>query len=180
MDSAFSKGKLEEAPSTGAVSGAEVGTSSPAAAPAPPATLAPQAPASRQSSRKVLAARTPDALYSAALTDLAARRYPQALSGFRAFIAEFPQDPKVPYARLALGDAEAAQGHPLVAVQEYDTLIQQFPQSPLVPTALFRQAQARLSLGDASGCTQLRDLADRFPRAPEAAQARDLLAQRCP
>jgi tol-pal system protein YbgF len=139
-----------------------------------------EAPVSREPSRQALAARTPDALYSAALTDLAAQRYPQALSGFRAFIAQYPQDPKVPYARLALGDAQAAGGHPLEAIQEYETLIQRFPQSPLVPTALLRQAQARLSLGDPSGCTELQELADRFPQAPEAAQARDLLTRRCP
>jgi tol-pal system protein YbgF len=138
-----------------------------------------EAPVSREPSRQALAARTPDALYSAALTDLAAQRYPQALSGFRAFIAQYPQDPKVPYARLALGDAQAAGGHPLEAIQEYETLIQRFPQSPLVPTALLRQAQARLSLGDPSGCTELQELADRFPQAPEAAQARDLLTRRC-
>jgi len=180
-DSASSAGKVEEAPPPGAASGAAVSPSSPAqSVPAPSTPPAAQVPAPRETSRKVLAARTPDALYSAALTDLAGQRYPQALNGFRAFIAQYPQDPKVPYARLALGDAQVAQGHPLEAIQEYDTLIRQFPQSPLVPTALFRQAQARLTLADPSGCTQLRDLADRFPRVPEAAQARDVMTKRCP
>ena len=123
-DSALSAGKLEEAPSPGAASGAAVSPSAPAqSVPVPSAPPAAQEPAPRESSRKVLAARTPEALYSAALTDLAGQRYPQALNGFRAFIAQYPQDPKVPYARLALGDAQAAQGHPLEAIQEYDTLI---------------------------------------------------------
>jgi len=180
MDSAATAGKVEQAPVPGTAAGAGVSQyqqSPPAPAPAAPPAASLQA--SREASRKALAVRTPDALYSAALTDLAGQRYPQALNGFRAFIAEYPQDPKVPYARLALGDTQAAQGHPLEATQEYEALIQQFPQSPLVPTALYRQAQARMTLGDASGCTLLRALVDRFPRAPEAVQARDALTKRC-
>jgi TolA-binding protein len=178
-DSALSARRPEESPpreveSGPAASRAQQLAQVPAAA--PPASSAP----SREVSRKTLAARTPDALYSAALTELAGKRYEQAIGRFRAFIAQYPQDPKVPYARLALGDAQAAQGRQPEAIQEYDTLIQQFPQNPLVPTALYRQAQARLALSDPSGCLQLRDLADRFPRAPEAGQARDALAKRCP
>jgi hypothetical protein len=37
-----------------------------------------------------------------------------------------------------------------------------------------------LTIDKASGCTQLRLLVDRYPRAPEAAQARDALTKRCP
>jgi tol-pal system protein YbgF len=167
----------EEHPAQQAESGVVVGrVQRPAPPEAPPAGSAP----SREASRKILAARTPDALYSRALTDLAGKRYDPAISGFRAFIAQYPQDPKVPYARLALGDAQAARGRQQEAVQEYDALIQQFPQSPLIPAALYRQAQARLALGDQSGCTQLQDLVDRFPRASEAGQARSVLAKRCP
>ena len=176
-DSALTARRPEESPAPGAESGAAAGRAQqPAQVPTPAA--AP--PAGSAPSRKTLAARTPDALYSAALTELAGKRYEQAISGFRAFIAQYPQDPKVPYARLALGDAQAAQGRQPEAIQEYDALLQQFPQSPLVPTAMYRQAQARLALGDPSGCPQFRDLAERFPRAPEAGLARDTLTKRCP
>jgi tol-pal system protein YbgF len=130
--------------------------------------------------RLSLAARTADSLYSAALTDLAGQRYDRAITGFRTFLGQYPHDSRAPYAHLALGDAYLGKGRHAEAISEYEALAREFPSSPLLPTALYRQAQATLAMGDKTGCQMLREVADRFPRASEAALAREALSRRCP
>ena len=121
-----------------------------------------------------------DELYATALEDAKNDRYDQAIEGLRAFIAEHPRDDRAPEARLRLADAYFAQQRYPEAISEYAALTREFPDSPLIPAALYRQGQARLARGDRAGCQVLRDLADRYPRAPEAALARETLATRCP
>jgi TolA-binding protein len=55
----------------------------------------------------------------------------------------------------------------------------QYPDHRRAPVALYRQGEARLALGEASGCRILRDALDRYPSAREAAAAREALAARC-
>ena len=124
--------------------------------------------------------RSADELYSAARRDLGRQNYDQAVSEFRSFIAQHPQEARVPDARLRLADAYVAQQRHTEAIREYEALVQQFPGSPLVPSALYRLGQARLALGDQAGCQVLRDISGRYPQAPEAALAREALSARCP
>ncbi|MGH7361962.1 MAG: tetratricopeptide repeat protein, partial [Candidatus Methylomirabilales bacterium] len=112
-----------------------------------------------------------DELYASALEDAKSNRYDQAIEGLRAFIAEHPRDNRAPDARLGLADAYFAQQRYPEAISEYETLTREFPDSPLLPAALYRQGQARLALGDRTGCQVLRDVADRYPQAPEATLA---------
>ena len=121
-----------------------------------------------------------DALYAMGLSDLADRKYERSIDDFRAFLGQYPQDPRAPDARLRLGQAYFGQSRYAEALREYGTLVQQFPSSPLVPTALFLQAQTRLAQGDRSGCQALRDVVDRYPQSPEATSAGELLSARCP
>lgn len=121
-----------------------------------------------------------DQLYSAALTDLGRQHYDQAIDNLRAFIQRHPRDARIPDARLRLGNAYVAQQRFEDAIPQYEVLVRDFPDSPLIPAALYRQAQARLAMGDHAGCQLLRDLTDRYPQAPEAAPAREALASRCP
>lgn len=124
-------------------------------------------------------AKPADVLYGTGLTELADGKFDRAVDSFRAFLAQYPQDARVPNARLQLGEAYFGQGRYAEALQEYEAVGQQFPSSPLVPTSLYLQAQARLAQGDRSGCQLLRDVADLYPQAPEAASARQDLAARC-
>ena len=123
---------------------------------------------------------TADELYSAALTQYARQAYDQAIASFRVFVAQHPRDARVPDARFWLADSYFAQQRYADAIAEYEGLIRGYPASRRLPTALYRQAQARLALGDPSGCQSLRDVIGRFPQAREAAQAREALAARCP
>jgi TolA-binding protein len=145
---------------------------------APKATEAPT-PA-REAEPQVFPRRSADELYSDARAESARQRYDRSIDDFRAFITQHPGDARVPEARLRLADAYVAERRLAEAVQEYETLIREFPGSPLLPAALFRLGQARLDLGDRSGCQVLRDLTDRYPQAPEAMPARETLSARCP
>jgi tol-pal system protein YbgF len=113
------------------------------------------------------------------LTELADGKFDRAVDSFRAFLARYPHDARVPDARLRLGEAYFGQGRYAEALQEYEAVAQQFPSGPQVPTALYLQAQARLAQGDRSGCQLLREVVDLYPQAPEAASARQVLAARC-
>ncbi len=123
--------------------------------------------------------RSADQLYSTALMDLGRQSYDRAIESLRAFIQQNPRDTRVPDARMRLADAYVAQHRYSEAILEYEAVAREFPDSPLVPSALYRQAQARLALGDQAGCQMLRDVADRYPQAPEAALAREALSTRC-
>jgi tol-pal system protein YbgF len=105
--------------------------------------------------------------------------YDRAIESLRAFIQQNPRDTRVPDARMRLADAYVAQHRYGEAIPEYEAVARDFPDNPLVPSALYRQAQARLELGDQAGCQLLREVADRYPQAPEAALAREALSTRC-
>lgn len=121
-----------------------------------------------------------DEYFSAAVTEYARQDYEGAIQRFRAFIAAYPRDPRVPDARFLLGEAQFSRQRYAEAVPEFETLIRQFPESRRVPAALYRQGQARLALGDRTGCQLLRDVVSRYPQSHEAASAREALSSRCP
>jgi tol-pal system protein YbgF len=162
----------------GAVAPAQSSPKSLAAPPSAPRPIAAPTPA-KEAQTSAPQAKPADALYVTGLTDLADRKYDRAIESFRAFLAQYPQDARVPDARLQLGQAYFGQGRYAEAVQEYEAVVQQFPSGPLIPTALYLQANARLAQGDRSGCQLLRDVADLYPQASEAASARQLLSTRC-
>jgi TolA-binding protein len=124
--------------------------------------------------------RSADELYSNALAESARQRYDRSIDEFRAFIAQHPGDARAPDARLRLADAYVAQRRLAEGIQEYETLIREFPASPLLPSALLKLGQARLEVGDPSGCQVLRDLTSRYPQAGEVTLARETLSARCP
>jgi tol-pal system protein YbgF len=143
--------------------------------------LSGQAPASGKESRtSSVQPRTADEIYFDALADSARQRYDRSIDDFRAFITQYPKDTRVPEARLRLADAYVAERRLAEAIQEYETLIREFPGSPHLPSAMFKLGQARLDLGDRSGCQVLQDLTSRYPQAAEAGQARETLTARCP
>jgi TolA-binding protein len=134
---------------------------------------------SKEERLPTVAERSADELYRTALADLDRRGYDEGIAGLRAFIARSPGDARVPEARLRLADAYVAKRQPRLAIAEYETLVREFPESPLIPAALYRQGLARLELGDGAGCQVLREVTTRYPRAAEAAQAREALSSRC-
>jgi tol-pal system protein YbgF len=162
--------------------------------PAPPLAPAPSAPAvqapalqsapvptrAKESQVSSIPSGSADQLYSNAVTDLNRQSYDRAIDNLRAFIQQNPKDSRVPDARMRLGDAYLAQQRFREAIPEYEALASEYPDSSLIPSALLRQAQARLALGDQTGCQDLKELINRHPQVPEAAVARETLSARCP
>jgi TolA-binding protein len=127
------------------------------------------------------ARRSPDDLFSSAVTEYAARRYGPAIVDLRALLALHPGDAREPDARYLLADAYRAQGRDAEADAEFEEFLRQYPRHPKAPAALYRHGEIRLRLGDPSGCTILRDALNRYPDAPEAAAAaRETVSARCP
>ena len=126
------------------------------------------------------APRSADALFSSGVTEFAAQRYEPAIDDLRAFLAQHPDDGRVPDARFLLADAYRAQGRYAEAGAEFEAFLRQYPKHPRAPTALYRQGEIQLLLGEKSGCKTLRDALNRYPDVREAATARETLAARCP
>jgi TolA-binding protein len=179
-----SAGRLQQA----APSPAESGSVALPAQPAPKSLATPHmaprpsvAPTpAKEAQTSSLQPRSADDLYSTALAESARQRHDRAIDEFRAFIAQHPRDARLPEARLRLADAYVAQQRFTDAIPEYEALAREFPDSPLRPAALYREAQARLAVGDQAGCQRLRELTDRYPQSPEAPLARQAISLRCP
>jgi tol-pal system protein YbgF len=133
-----------------------------------------------QRSISVPARRSADDLFSSAVTEFAAQRYEPAIGDLRAFLAQHPNDGRVPDARFLLADAYRAQRRYAEASDEFEAFLRQYPTHRRAPDALYRHGEIRLLLGDQSGCNILRDALNRYPDAPEAAAARETLPARCP
>jgi len=133
-----------------------------------------------QRSMSAPAPRSADALFSSGVTEFAAQRYEPAIDDLRAFLAQHPDDGRVPDARFLLADAYRAQGRYAEAGAEFEAFLRQYPKHPRAPTALYRQGEIQLLLGENSGCKTLRDALNRYPDVREAATARETLAARCP
>ena len=154
-------------------------TPSAPAAQAPTLQSAPMPTRAKESHVSSIPPGSADQLYSTAMTDLNRQSYDRAIDNLRAFIQQNPKDARVSDARMRLGDAYVAQQRFREAIPEYEALTREYPDSSLIPSALLRQAQARLALGDQTGCQLLKELADRHPQTPEAALARETLSSRC-
>jgi TolA-binding protein len=64
------------------------------------------------------------------------------------------------------------------ALRAYSEVVSRFPKSNRAPSALYRQALVFVRLGDKKTATlSLRKLVDDYPKAPEAAMARDKLKE---
>jgi tol-pal system protein YbgF len=126
------------------------------------------------------APRSADALFSSGVTEFAAQRYEPAIDDLRTFLAQHPDDGRVPDARFLLADAYRAQGRHAEAGAEFEAFLRQYPKHPRAPIALYRQGEIQLLLGEKSGCNTLRDALNRYPDVREAATARETLAARCP
>jgi tol-pal system protein YbgF len=174
-------GPLPQYPSAPAPSGGAGAPAQPSAKSlaVPPSAPRPSAAPAKEAQTSAPQARPADVLYATGVAELADAKFDRAIDSLRAFLAQYPQDARMPDARLRLGEAYFGEGRYAEALQEYEAVVQQFPSSPLVPTSLYLQAQARLAQGDRSGCQLLQDVADLYPQAPEAESARQALATRC-
>ena len=114
--------------------------------------------------------------YDGALALFRAGEFRNALVGFDALIAQFPQTPYAIQATYWSGVAQYALKDWKSAAETLQSLIRRHPNHPRVPEAYLRLGGAMLELGDYRLARRTwESLVDRFPSSPQAAEARERL-----
>jgi TolA-binding protein len=152
------------------------------------------------SSRKTAAAAPPELqpgaepatgdLYQTAYLDFSRGNYALAIGGFREFVRRHPENEAADNARYWIGESYFGLAHryadageverATVALQasaeELREVSKRYPYGDKVPAALYREALVLLELRQRDAArVRLELLVKKFPRAPEARLARDLL-----
>lgn len=117
-----------------------------------------------------------DQLYQGGLRDYNSAKYDVAAGEFGDVLKYYPQDNLAGNAQFYLGEIAYRQGDYKTAIQNYDTVLEQFAGNPKVPAAQLRKGEAELATNQRdAGIRDLRNLIQRYPQTPEAAQARSRL-----
>lgn len=129
----------------------------------PPAAVAAQAP-------------PPDVLYNNALRDFTAARYALAQQEFGDYLKYYLTTDLAGNAQFYLGEIDYKQGDLEGAIKAYDAVIEQYAGNPKVAASQLKKGFALLDLGQRqAGVKELQSLVARYPRSPEATQARERL-----
>jgi len=114
--------------------------------------------------------------YQQAFAHLRKLEYPEAVSGFAAYLKAYPEGRYAAKAQYWLGEIRYVRGAYKQAIAEYRKLIEQYPDNPKVPEAMLKIGLSYRELGKRSAARkQLSELMARFPDSPEAEEARKYL-----
>jgi tol-pal system protein YbgF len=118
----------------------------------------------------------PDVLYNNALRDFNAAKNDLAVQEFNDYIKYYPNTDLAGNAYYYLADIEFRQGNYQQAAKDYDQVLQNFPSGNKAAAAQLKKGFALIELGQKdAGITELQHVVQRYPRSPEATQARDRL-----
>jgi hypothetical protein len=108
----------------------------------------------------------------AALTDLQAGRFEDALPKLQGFVREHPRSSLVPLVRFWIGTCFFEVGRLQDAIGEYDDLARTAPRSAFAPRAMLFEAASLFALGDTSkGQMLVRRLGEEYPDTEPAREA---------
>ena len=117
-----------------------------------------------------------DVLYNNALRDYNAAKYQLAQQEFADYVKFYGNTDLAGNAQFYIADIEYRQGNYQQAVVEYDKVMEQYPGGNKAAAAQLKKGYSLLELGQKdAGVKELQSLIARYPRAPEAAQAKDRL-----
>ncbi len=157
--------KLEGSPGVGTSDAAPADTSASAASSASAAA----APASAAEQRA----------YDTALDQFKRGDFQGAITGFTAFLKNYPKSPLASSAQYWIGNAHFARKDYRASIASQRQLLQAYPDSPKVPDALLNVASAQSELGDNVAARRtLEELIGKFPQSDAAAKAKQRLGQR--
>lgn len=126
-------------------------------------TAAPQAP-------------PPETLYNDGLRDFNAGKYDLASSEFTQYLQFYGNTDLAGNAQFYMGEIQYRQGNLQAAVLSYNKVLDQYPGGNKAAAAQLKKGFALLDLGQKSqGIQELRSLMARYPKSPEALQARERL-----
>src|SRR5579864_5822036 len=118
----------------------------------------------------------PDVLYNNALRDYNGGKNDLASQEFSDYIKFYPNTDLAGNSYFYLGEIQFKQGNYQQAAQSYDQVLQNFPSGNKAASAQLKKGFALLELGKQDdGVSELRHVIQRYPRSPEALQARDRL-----
>jgi tol-pal system protein YbgF len=140
-----------------------------------PATAQPGSPAGPGSASQ---APPPEALYNSGLGDYNAGKNDLAAQEFAQYLQVYGNTDLAGNAQFYLGEIDYRRGNLQAAIADYNKVLDQYPGGNKAAAAQLKKGLALLDLGQRSqGVQELRSLITRYPKSPEAIQARDRLAK---
>src|SRR5580700_474519 len=133
--------------------------------------------AQQQAQQQAMAqAPPPDVLYNNALRDYNGAKNDLAIQEFSDYIKFYPNTDLAGNCYFYLGEIQFRQGNYQQAEQSYDQVLQNFPTGTKVASAQLKKGFSLIELGKQDdGVQELRHLIQRYPKSPEALQARERL-----
>ncbi len=133
--------------------------------------------AQQQAQQQAMAAAPPpDVLYNNALRDYNGAKNDLAIQEFSDYIKFYPNTDLAGNCYFYLGEIQFRQGNYQQAAQNYDQVLQNFPTGSKVASAQLKKGFSLIELGkQEDGVAELRHVIQRYPRSPEALQARERL-----
>lgn len=123
----------------------------------------------------------PQTLYDNALSDYNSAKYQLAMGEFQDYLKFYGTTDLAGNAQFYIGDINYRQGNFDQAVKAFDAVLQNFPGGNKAPAAQLKKGQALIQMGDKAGAAnEFKALINRYPKTPEAAQAREQLRHLTP
>lgn len=120
----------------------------------------------------------PDVLYNSALGDFNANKNDLAAQEFGQYIQAYGNTDLAGNAQFYLGEIDYRKGNFQAAIQDYNKVLDQYPGGNKNAAAQLKKGFAFLELGQRdAGVQELRSLIARYPKSPEAVQAKQRLTQ---
>ncbi len=133
--------------------------------------------ATQQANQQAMAsAPPPDVLYNNALRDYNGGKNDLALQEFSDYVKFYPNTDLAGNCYFYLGEIQFRQQNYQQAAQSYDQVVQNFPSGNKAASAQLKKGFALVELGKQDdGVNELKHVIQRYPRSPEALQARERL-----
>ncbi len=117
-----------------------------------------------------------DVLYNDALRDFNAGKNDLALQEFNQYLQVYGTTDLAGNAQFYVGEIDYRAGNFQAAIKDYNKVLDQFPGGNKNAAAQLKKGFAFLELGQRdAGVQELKSLVNRYPKSPEAMQARDRL-----
>jgi len=131
-----------------------------------------------QATQQQQSAPPPDVLYNNGLRDYNAGKTDLATQEFNDYLKFYPNTDLAGNASFYLAEIEFKAGNYAQAAKDYDKVLENFPSGNKVAAAHLKKGYSYAELGQKDAAiAELQTLIQRFPRAPEAAQAKEKLQQ---
>jgi tol-pal system protein YbgF len=120
----------------------------------------------------------PDALYNDALRDFNAGKSDLAAQEFAQYLQVYGKTDLAGNAQFYIGEIDYRRGNYAAAIVDYNKVLDQYPGGNKGPAAQLKKGFALLETGQRdAGVQELRSLIARYPKSPEAMQAKDRLTK---